>query len=73
LPHALTGITVGPDHNLWFGTLDGPIGRITTTGTITFYPIPGISAAFPTRGPPNTLWVSERDQILRITIALPHP
>ncbi len=64
----LTGITVGPDHNLWFGSTQGPIGRITTKGTITFYPLPGVSPAFPTPGPHNTLWVSERDQIVRITL-----
>ncbi len=60
------GITVGPDHNLWFGSPN--IGRITTTGAITLYPSPDPLAVFPARGPGNTLWISGRDRVVRITL-----
>jgi virginiamycin B lyase len=38
------GITVGPDGALWFMAYSGPdaaeIGRITTAGAVSFYPVP---------------------------------
>jgi len=56
------GITVGPDGALWFG--DGVnIGRITTAGSRTYYPLPGslkyhrtalVNGITP--GPNGTLW-----------------
>ena len=56
----LTGITPGPDGALWFGVGGGGrIGRITTSGSISEFPIP----ARPTRtpgaivaGPDGNLW-----------------
>lgn len=36
----LGGITTGPDGALWFATPDVKIGRVTTTGAFTFYPLP---------------------------------
>jgi streptogramin lyase len=69
------GITVGPDHNLWFGTLLDTIGRVTTNGRIAIYPLDTPNtrglAGSPARGPNNTLWVSERAHIVRITLASP--
>ena len=39
---AITGITAGPDGALWFtGYSDDYIGRVTTSGAITWYPAPG--------------------------------
>ncbi len=76
------GIAAGPDGNLWFtergnavnmqGVPSGPgrIGRITTAGTITEFPLP--STAQPlliAAGPDGNLWFSEVDtgKIGRIT------
>ncbi len=52
-------IETGPDDALWFGAFadTGYVGRITTTGQVTTYPVPDgatpIAIAF---GPNNTLW-----------------
>jgi len=66
------GITAGPDGALWFTEWIGNnIGRITTTGTITEFPVPtangkplGITA-----GPDGALWFTEdgASKIGRIT------
>jgi streptogramin lyase len=68
------GIAVGPDGNIWFTESAGNnIGRITTSGTITEFPIPsfgsvpeGITAA-----PDGNLWFAEShtSKIGRITPA----
>jgi virginiamycin B lyase len=66
-------IASGPDGSLWF-TQDngkGQIGRITPSGTTTFFPVPtqfaGLFAITP--GPDGNLWFTESgaDQIGRIT------
>jgi len=71
-------ITAGPDGNLWFTERDAnKIGRITTTGVITEFPIPAAGATpdFITAGPDGNLWFTERfssnpdGQIGRITTA----
>ncbi|MER5203353.1 hypothetical protein [Streptomyces sp. NPDC002825] len=66
------GITAGPDRALWYAG-DGRIGRITTDGTVTDYPVPGDqSFTFDiTRGPDGALWFTEpnADEIGRITTA----
>ena len=58
---SLESITTGPDGNLWFTENDGKIGRITTNGTLTEFPLPiysnnprGITA-----GPDGNLWFTE--------------
>jgi streptogramin lyase len=70
LPHSILGsITRGPDGNLWFaeyqysgtGTTAGEIGRITTAGKISGFPLPTssnspISITF---GADHTLWFIE--------------
>ena len=56
------GITVGPDGALWFTEENGDkIGRITTAGDITEYPIPTVPAAPSeiTTGPDGALWFTE--------------
>ena len=69
------GIAAGPDGNLWFAETNGnQIGRITTSGPITEFPIPtadsrpdGITA-----GPDGNLWFTEENpanKIGRITTA----
>jgi streptogramin lyase len=70
VPESLpSGITVGPDGNLWFTeTAPGAgIGRITPDGQITEFPVPaggGVVSDFPTRvaggittGPDGNLWL----------------
>ncbi len=59
--HAAYGIVAGPDGNLWFVETDNDaIGRITTTGTVTIFPVakkcgPAAIAV----GPDGNLWASE--------------
>ena len=66
-------ITSGPDGNLWF--TEGPgnaIGRITTSGVITEFPLPDTTRVFDiTAGPDGNLWFPEFDnnKIGRITPA----
>ena len=77
-----TGITSGPDGNLWFTEAGGnTIGRITPSGSITEFPIPmannsphGITNSSPfgiTSGPDDNLWFTEQagNTIGRITPA----
>lgn len=73
-------ITVGPDGALWFTEPSGSkIGRITTSGVITEFPIPALYPnevrwATPmgiTAGPDGALWftITDRPGIGRITIS----
>ena len=67
-----TDIVAGPDGALWFTEARGDkIGRITTTGDVTEYPIPtaGAFAADITVGPDGALWFTESsgNKIGRIT------
>ncbi len=39
----LAGITTGPDGNLWFATANEAVGRLTPSGSFTFYPFPSNS------------------------------
>lgn len=66
-------ITVGPDEALWFTEKAGKIGRITTSGVITEYPVPtssspphGPSGGL-VAGPDGALWYTEFDYIGRIS------
>jgi streptogramin lyase len=45
---ALNAITVGPDGALWFTGLPGEVGRITTAGDVSEFPVPGLT---PPSGP----------------------
>ena len=64
-------ITTGPDGALWF-SFDNAIGRITTAGTVTVYPV-GPPLLTPwgsgqiTTGPDGALWFTAEDAIGRIT------
>jgi streptogramin lyase len=67
----LSGITEGPDGNLWFGesatggtlksfSTNKQIGKITTDGRLTEYPLPGAMGANGiTAGPDGDLWFGE--------------
>ncbi len=83
LPNALSrpnDITPGSDGNVWFteaGT--NAIGRITTAGVITEFPVPAPPVGL-TAGPDGNLWFTERGKIGRMTtagavteLALPNP
>ena len=54
-------ITVGPDHNLWFTEQAGQkIGKITTTGVITEFPISGAQALTGiASGPDGNIWFTD--------------
>jgi streptogramin lyase len=55
------GMGVGPDGALWFTDWAGKIGRITTSGAITEFPVPG-GGGQPTAiaaGPDGNLWFTE--------------
>ncbi len=79
LSHSTLGsITAGPDGNLWFtefqygvtGTTAGKIGRITTAGKISYFPLPSASYS-PTSitfGTDHTLWFIE----VEITVTDPY-
>src|SRR5262249_26118808 len=65
-------ITSGPDGNLWFTESGGSIGKITTQGVVTEYPVP-TSGSLPwgiTSGPDGALWFTEfgASTIGRITV-----
>ena len=67
-----TDIVSGPDGALWFTEAHGDrIGRVTTTGDVTEYPIPtaGAFASDITVGPDGALWFTESsgNKIGRIT------
>jgi len=61
-------ITAGPDGNLWF-TTTGAIGRITPSGSVTYFPLPSSSTPTSgiTTGPDGNLWFSENSAVGRIT------
>ena len=53
-------ITTGPDGNLWFTMNGGPLGRMTPTGSVTYYQLPasvasGVVAGL-TAGPDGNVW-----------------
>ena len=75
---APTGITVGSDGTLWFVANSGQsIGRITTSGTLTTFPLPPPAGATSTtewapmddaRGPDGNVWFTQvPDVVGRIT------
>lgn len=57
------GITAGPDGALWFTeNVAGKIGRITTAGVITEYPLsPAYDPCCITTGPDGALWFIDHD------------
>lgn len=63
------GIVAGPDGALWFTEASGNrIGRITTGGAITEYPLPSNSNPWAiTAGPDGALWFTAAQNIGRIT------
>ncbi len=65
------GIAAGPDGALWFTESAGnKIGRITTAGSITEFPIPTTGGAnLITAGPDGNLWFTASNKIGRVTTA----
>jgi RHS repeat-associated protein len=68
-----TGITTGPDGNLWFTDQgSSKVGKITTVGVVTEYAQPAESYPGPiAKGSDNNLWFTEwkRNKIVKITTA----
>ena len=67
----LNGITSGPDGALWF-TETATIGRITTSGALTEFPLPSSLPLKITSGPDGALWFTDgglMGRIGRITTA----
>jgi virginiamycin B lyase len=64
-------ITLGPDGNEWFTDfLASKIGRITPSGKVTEYPVPGPTDAGPTSitsGPDGNIWFGRDDAVGRVT------
>ncbi len=63
------GITPGPDGAMWFTEFTGKIGRITTSGSISEYPLAANDgAAYIAAGPDGALWITDyMGQIDRMT------
>ena len=56
-----SAIAAGPDGNLWFLRHDGQIGRMTPSGVITRFQVPGQTAQelpIMSKGPDGNLWFS---------------
>ncbi|MDQ5858566.1 MAG: hypothetical protein M3542_09880 [Acidobacteriota bacterium] len=67
----VNAITSGPDGALWFTETNvRKIGRITTAGVVTEFPVPGTPLGI-TSGPDGALWFTEslESKIGRITVA----
>ena len=64
-----TDITAGPDGNLWFTDPSGDIGRITTAGGVTYFPVPdSLVAVDIAPGADGALWFTTySNYIARIT------
>ena len=68
-----TGITTGPDGNLWFIDWLNHVDRMTTGGVVTQFPVSGLvgQASSITAGPDGSLWIAEwtKNKIGRMTTA----
>ncbi len=62
-------ITTGPDGNLWFTERGGQIGRISTSGALTYFPTGGGDPFGITVGADGNIWFTElsTSQLARIT------
>jgi streptogramin lyase len=75
-PSGATGITKGPDGNLWFlttcqcasGAPPAYLGKITPAGAITLITFPMAHPIALTAGPDGNLWVTEESHIWRYTL-----
>ena len=73
VPGAYVGpmnIVAGPDGNLWFTSQVGQVGKVTTAGNITMYPVPTSNmGGVPAAGADGNVWITENsaNQIARIT------
>ncbi len=55
----LSGLISGPDNNLWFTHESGKIGKMTLSGTVTTYDIPGGGVGMQMSvGPDGNIWFS---------------
>lgn len=61
------GIASGPDGNLWVGE-EGGFARVSTSGTVTHYPLLGIGGT-PVFGSDGNLWLLTNQALWRSTLA----
>jgi streptogramin lyase len=67
-----TGIAAGPDGAMWFTNpyFDPSIGRITTSGSVSLYPIATAAQVSIAQGPDGAMWIAcNGGKIARITTA----
>jgi len=63
MPNALTP---GPDGNVWYAG-EGRIGRVTSGGQVTEFPVPALHATGIVAGPDGALWVAGGSLAVRVT------
>lgn len=63
MPNALAP---GPDGNVWYAG-DGRIGRVTSDGQVTEFPVPALHATGIVAGPDGALWVAGGSLAVRVT------
>ena len=66
LHHVTEDIAVGSDGALWFSETNQSIGRITTSGAVTEYPV-GSDTFGVTKGPDGAIWFTAACGFGRIT------
>ena len=68
--YGYASIVSGPDGNLWFvdpqNAINYQIGKITTSGAITFYPLADLPLGV-AAGPDGNLWAAEFSHVAKIT------
>jgi len=67
-----TDIAAGPDGALWFADYPGGVGRMTTTGDVTTFAVPGEGVAGIVWGADGNLWIDEAgsdSHVVRMTPA----
>ena len=64
-------VTVGPDGALWFTSITNNVGRITTSGAITQFPVPPSNGSEGiVTGPDGNLWITHNSFVItRLTTA----
>jgi streptogramin lyase len=61
------GIVSGPGGDLWYADRSGRIGRMTTSGAVTTYPVPGAKPEEIAVGSDGNVWFIDKDGVGRIT------
>lgn len=59
IPAPADGIPEGSDGNIWVTLSSSQVARITTSGTVTTYPVPSVGDGAIAPGPDGSLWFAE--------------